>query len=58
MANVGKMMKLGFTYLILWAVKLRINDGIWIHLSVPVGWRPRKNDDIRIHLPFPVCWQT
>jgi hypothetical protein len=32
-------MKLGFTYLLLWAGKARKNDEITIHLRVPVGWQ-------------------
>jgi hypothetical protein len=33
------MMKLGFTYLFLWAGKPRKNDEFRIHLPVPVGWQ-------------------
>jgi hypothetical protein len=39
LANLGKMMKLGYTYLLLCAGKPRKNYEIRIHLPVPVCWK-------------------
>jgi hypothetical protein len=39
LANLGKMMKLGFIYLFLCAGKPSKNDEIMIHLPVPLGFR-------------------
>jgi hypothetical protein len=39
LVNLGKMMKLGFTYLLLLADKARKNDEIRIRLPAPTGWQ-------------------
>jgi hypothetical protein len=56
LANLGKIIKLGFTYLFLFAGKPIKNDEIRIHLPVVCAGKTRKNNEIRIYLPVPLCW--
>jgi hypothetical protein len=54
LVNLGKRLKLVFTYIFLCAGKPRKNDEIRITYLFLCAGKLRYNDDIRIHLHVPV----